>query len=58
MFPIIVSNKIRFLPYLSDSAPILGETSHCKVLDTELVKNSASHAFGRDIREERSHEAT
>lgn len=32
MFPIIVIRRTRFRPYLSDSAPILGDTKNCRVL--------------------------
>lgn len=32
MFPAIVTNRIRFRPYLSDRDPILGDTKNCKVL--------------------------
>lgn len=30
--PIMVINNIRLRPYLSDKAPILGDTMNCKVL--------------------------
>lgn len=32
ILPIIVNNKMRLRPYLSDNAPIWGETMNCSVL--------------------------
>lgn len=38
MLPIMVIRRIRFRPYLSDSAPIFGETKNWSVLVIRVVQ--------------------
>lgn len=58
IFPIIVMRRTRLRPYLSESAPILGETKNCSVLHSPEVSPSALIDMDRDIREYRAHKTT
>lgn len=58
MFPIIVQSRTRFLPYLSDRAPMRGETKNCSVLGSPVQSRLPCQCLLGNSREYRAHEAT
>lgn len=55
MLPAIVSSRMFLRPYLSESAPMRGDTRNCRVLMSRLV-NNARVVHGQDARKEGAHQ--